>query len=191
MSLFSQCRILSEIAIPLLIWPEEGCTVLVAISSMLTLEYCISLLFGICQTDIFSLQFLLLADYGPKTEHNTQIPASMHWFPLRYWIKFRVLLPVFQSLCTYLQYTATVLTPCSTITPLCSSSRDLLTIPQSHLKRVENNKQISCLFYMLMFLRFALKAYFYLLIHSSIYLFFWLLNWTIHNRETVWSSLGV
>ncbi|KAF7642005.1 hypothetical protein LDENG_00264860, partial [Lucifuga dentata] len=70
-----------------------------------------------------------------RRHHIAPLLASLHWFPVRFRIEFKILLITFKALLGLApSYITEMLTPCESVLSLRSSGGTILAVPKSRLK---------------------------------------------------------
>ncbi|XP_043934439.1 uncharacterized protein LOC122807592 [Protopterus annectens] len=104
------------------------------------LDYCNSILFGVSQGVLSRLQLVQNAagrflEGKRKFDHAMPILAALHWLPVFYRIRFKILLLVFKALNGLTPiYLSEMLHPYVPARALCSEDLSLLVVPRSRLK---------------------------------------------------------
>ena len=104
------------------------------------LDNCNSLLYGLPNCLLKKLQHVQnaaarLITLSRKHEHITPILFNLHWLPVNYRIIFKILLITYKALNDLApSYVRDLLTPYTPSRQLCSSSKELLSIPHFNLK---------------------------------------------------------
>ena len=105
------------------------------------LDYCNALFYGISTTSMRKLQYVqnsaarILTGAG-KRQHITPVLRDLHWLPVDYRIRFKLLLLTHKALYgTSPQYLRNLLSVCTSSRSLRSSEQGLLSVPRTNLTR--------------------------------------------------------
>ena len=105
-------------------------------------DYCNSLLFNITQYNIDKLQLIQnhaarLIKQAPKISHVSKFLKELHWLPIKQRIDYKIAVTVFHCLYTenYPSYLKELITPYKPQRTLRSSSKCLLVMPKTSLRR--------------------------------------------------------
>ncbi|XP_043935110.1 uncharacterized protein LOC122808205 [Protopterus annectens] len=136
-SSFYQLRLLARVK-PFL----SRCDLEIVVHAFITsrLDYCNSILFGVIHGALSRLQLVQNAagrflEGKRKFDHAMPILTALHWLPVFYWIRFKVLLLVFKALNGLTPtYLSEILLPYVPARALRSEDLSLLVVPKSRLK---------------------------------------------------------